>query len=209
MRYTLSGGTGFVDENIAWYSTSGSFDAKEAIKSLEWQMMENDAQSNWGHRDNIVDAFHNKVNIGIAYDSHNLYLVEDFENDHITWSTLNQSGNEMTMDGTITKAGLSISDVAIYYDEIANLTTQQLEHAPYNGSYDQGTLVGLAVPSGLKSQEGITIPAKTWSQTGQDFQIDFDLSPAFAQFGKGVYTLYLTTTSNNYLTSFSVSTRLG
>ncbi|MGB8780326.1 MAG: AN1-type zinc finger domain-containing protein [Candidatus Bathyarchaeia archaeon] len=204
MRYTLSGGNGSVDENIAWLSTSGSFDVKEGIESLEWQMMEEDSQWNWGHRDNIIDAFHNKVNIGIAYDSNNLYLVEDFEDDYIVWSNLSCSDNEMIMAGTIMQSGLSISNVAIYYDRIGNLTTQQLTNAPYSGSYDSGTFVAMAVPSGWKSPEGITITARTWSQTGQNFQIDFDLSPAFAQFDKGVYTLYLTTESNDFLTSFSI-----
>jgi len=204
MRYTLAGGNGSVDENIAWLYTSGSFDAKEAIESLEWQMMEEDSQWNWGHRDNIIDAFHNKVNIGIAYDSNNLYLVEDFENDYIAWSNLSRSDSEMIMAGTFIQSGLALSDVAIYYDRAANLTTQQLANAPYNGSYDSGTFVGMALPSGWKSQEGITITAKTWSQTGENFQIDFDLFAAFVQFGNGVYTLYLTTESNEFLTSYSI-----
>jgi len=204
VRYTLFGGNGSVAENIAWQSASSSFDAKEAIESLEWQMMEEDSQWDWGHRDNIIESFHNKVSIGIAYDSNNLYLVEDFEDDYIAWSTLTRSSIEVIMDGTIMKSGLSISNVAIYYDKIANLTAQQLANAPYSGSYGFGTFVGMAVPSGWQSPEGITITARTWSQTGQSFQIDFDLSPAFAQFGKGIYTLCLITESNEFLTSFSV-----
>jgi hypothetical protein len=204
MRYTLSGGKGSVDENIAWWFTSGPLDAKEAIEGLEWSMMEDDSQWNWGHRDNIINSFHNEVSVGIAFDSNNLYLVEDFEDDYVTWSTLNHSGSEVTMDGTIMKAGLSISDVAIYYDKIENLTIEQLSNPPYSGSYDLGTYVGMAVPSGWQSSGGITITARTWSQTGEDFQVDFDLSPAFAQFGKGVYTLRLTTVSKEFLTSFSV-----
>ena len=204
MRYTLFGGKGSVTENIAWESASGSFDAKEAIESLEWSMMEEDSQWSWGHRDNIINSVHNKVSIGIAYDSNNLYLVEDFENDYITWSTLNYSASEVIMDGTIMKAGLSISNIAIYYDETANLTIEQLANPPYNGGYDSGTYVGMAVPSGWQSVGGIIITARTWSRTGMDFQIDFDLTPAFAQFGKGVYTLYLTTESDDFLTSFSI-----
>ena len=204
MRYTLFGGNGSVTENIAWYYSSGPFDAKDAIETLEWQMMEEDAQWNWGHRDNIIDPFHNMVSLGIAYDNNNLYLVEDFENDYITWSTRNYSGSEVTMDGTLTISGLSISDVEIYYDKVVNLTTQQLANSPYNGSYDMGTFVGMVVPPGWQSTNGITITAGTWSQTGQDFQIGFDLSPAFAQFGSGVYTLYMTTQSDEFLTSFSV-----
>lgn len=204
MRYTLCGGNGSVAENIAWQHSNGPFNIKEGIENLEWSMMEEDSEWNWGHRDNILDASHNRVSIGIAYDSSNLYLVEDFEDVYVTWSSFTNSGTQVVMNGTISKSDFLISHVAIYYDGISNLTTQQLATAPYNGSYDMGTFVGMALPSGWVSPEGTTITAETWSQIGTDFQIDFDFSPAFAQYGKGVYTLYLTTKSSDFLTSFSI-----
>jgi hypothetical protein len=94
----------------------------------------------------------------------------DVWDDYISWSTLSHSDSEMIMEGTIMQSGLSISNAAIYYDRTANLKTQQLTNAPHSGSYSSGTFVGMAVPSGWKSQEDITITAKTWSQTGQNFQ---------------------------------------
>ena len=109
------------------------------------------------------------------------------------------------MQGTILKSNLSISHVAIYFDNVAPLTIQQLSSAPYNGGCSQGTYVGSAVPSGLKDAVGgMTIITATWSQMGQTFDLAFDLSPAFAQYGRGVYTLYLWTDSDNCLTSLSV-----
>jgi uncharacterized protein YkwD len=209
MRYTLANGKGAVSENVAWLYNSGGLDPVEAIEKLEHDMMYDDASSNWGHRDNILNAFHNKVSIGIAYDRTNVYFVQDFEDDYVSWSTLSLS-NQVLMEGTILKAGESISQVAIYFDNPTSLTTQQLENPPYNGGYDAGIYVGMVVsppPSGsqyLPPEEGILIIANIWSVTGQNFNIRFDMSTAFAQYGSGVYTLYLWTDSNNCLTSLSI-----
>jgi uncharacterized protein YkwD len=204
MRYTVAGGQGSVSENVAWIKFGSYYDLKDAIAVLEFSMMNEDADWNWGHRDNILGSFHNKVSIGIAYNSSDLYLVQDFEDNYVSWSTLSVSNSGVAMKGTITKSGLSISQVQIQYDNITNLTPQQLENSPFNGGYDVGTYVGLVVPAGWQATEGITITATTWSQTGSNFDIAFDLSPAFAKCGKGVYTLYLWTDSNTCLTSLSI-----
>lgn len=210
MRYTLAGGAGAVDENIAWNYNSLTIDAKKAINRMEFDMMNNDAGSNWGHRYNILTPFHNKVAIGVAVDGNNVYFVEDFENDYVSWTTFTATGGNVNMAGTIQKSGLTIQQVVIFYDNPTSLTTQQLANAPYNGPYDSGTFVGMAFPRGRQSQEGITIAASTWSQKGQNFQINFDLTQAFKANGNGVYTLFLqtnlanTSTQENSLTSYSV-----
>jgi len=205
MRYTKAGGLGSVSENVAWIYYSTVTDAKEALRDMEKSL-----ESSFWHWCNIITPFHNKVEIGIAYDNHNFYMVQDFENDYITWDTLTVSNNEVTMKGTINKQGLSLEHVAIYYDKPTALTVQQLEKTPYNGSYDLGTFVGMALPSGWESVEGITITAKVWTQTEQNFEIKFDLSKALMSYGNGVYTLCLqsnlenTFTENNSLTSYSL-----
>jgi uncharacterized protein YkwD len=210
MRYTLAGGKGSVSENIGWVGgTISNKNIKSALNISEWGMMYDDAEWNWGHRDNILNPFHNKVSIGITYDSYNLYFVEDFEDDYISWSTLSLF-NQVLMQGTILKTGQSISQVAIYFDNPTPLTTQQLANSPYKGSYDMGTYVGMVVsppPSGYQysqPDEGMLIIANAWNEAGQNFNINFDMSTAFAQCGRGVYTLYLWTDSNNYLTTFSI-----
>jgi uncharacterized protein YkwD len=209
IRYTLEGGAGAVSENCAWRYMSYGLDPIEALEKMEYNMMYDDASSNWGHRDNIIDPNHNKVSIGIAYDETNIYLVQDFEDDYISWSTLSLS-SQVVMQGTILKMGESISQVAIYFDNPTKLTIQQLENSPYNGGYDAGTYVGMVVsppPSGSQYQppdEGILIMANTWSEAGESFNIRFDMSDAFAQHGEGVYTLYLWTNSNQHLTTLSV-----
>ncbi len=171
--------------------------------------MYNDAESDWGHRDNILDAFHNKVSIGIAYDDHNVYYVQDFEDDYIEWSTFMEIKNnvEAELSGNFRNSQLSARSVQIFYDVLpANLTVEQLKSSRYSGSYSQGTFLGMALPPGYESAEGITITAETWIQTGSHFQIRFNLSEAFDVKGEGVYTLCLQSDSDLYeiLTTYSI-----
>jgi uncharacterized protein YkwD len=206
MRYTLAGGKGAVDENDAWeyeYGNIFGIDVKATLKDLEWQMINNDSSSNWGHRDNILDTLHNRVSIGIAYDNHNVYLVQDFENDYVSWNVLNVTNNQVALQGTIQGQQTNMKQIAIFYDNPTPLTPSQLNQAPYQDGYTPGTYVGLALPPKLQATEGITITADDWSQSGNNFQISFSLTQAVTAFGKGVYTLYLQTgssTADAYLT---------
>jgi hypothetical protein len=108
------------------------------------------------------------------------------------------------MNGHINLPGLTVREIEIFYDAPGDLIPQQLANQPFNGSYTPGTLVGAAVPSGWQSREGITITAPTWSQIGQDFQINFNLYPAFVERGKGIYTLYLFVDTEKTLTTYSI-----
>lgn len=206
MRYSLVGGQGFVSENVAWSSSTGPINVKKAIDNLEWKMMYEDAMWNWGHRDNILNPFHNKVSIGIAYDNHNLYLVQDFENDYVDWATFFQldEENDVTIDGRFIVDEVPIEAISIFFDlETFSLTSGQLEEPPYNGAYSFGSFVGMILPPRYESVEGITITAKNWIQRGGSFQIESNLSSAFNSFGYGIYTLCLIADSN-YFTSYSI-----
>ncbi|MGB8779362.1 MAG: CAP domain-containing protein [Candidatus Bathyarchaeia archaeon] len=204
MRYTWAGGKGAVEENVAAYLQGSPSDLKTALKDLEFNMMFNDSASNWGHRDNILNSFHNEVSIGVSHGNSQLYFVEDFIDDYINWSTFTFTQNQVTLIGSLTKQ-VSLSQVNIFYDSLpSNLTAGQLDNSPHIGSYTQGTFTGMALPPNYQSQQGITITAQTWVQSVLTFQIEFDLSQVFNTYGKGVYTLYLQTTSQDSLTSYSI-----
>jgi uncharacterized protein YkwD len=204
MRYTLAGGKGAVTENIAAYLQGSPSDPKIALKDLEFNMMYDDSASNWGHRDNILNSFHNEVSIGISHDSNRLYFIEDFIDDYVDWSTFTVTQNQVTLIGSLSKQ-VSLSQVNVFYDSLPmNLTAHQLDNSPYDGSYTQGTFTGMALPPNYHSQQGITITAQTWIQSALAFQIKFDLSQVFNAYGKGVYTIYLQTTSQDSLTSYSI-----
>ena len=70
MRYTKAGGLGSVSENVAWVYYSTVTDSKEALRELQKAL-----EKSFWHWCNIVTPFHNKVDIGIAHDNHNFYLV--------------------------------------------------------------------------------------------------------------------------------------
>ena len=204
MRYTLAGGKGAVAENIAAYLQGSPSNLKTALKDLEFNMMYQDSASNWGHRDNILNPFHNEVSIGISQDNNRLYFVEDFIDDYVHWSTFTVTQNQVTLIGSLSQQ-VSLSQVSIFYDSLpSNLTAHQLDNSPYDGSYTQGTFVGMALPPNYQSQQGITITAQTWVQSALAFQIEFDLSQVFNAYGNGVYTIYLQTTTQDSLTTYSI-----
>lgn len=99
------------------------------------------------------------------------------------------------MNGILDTTTLTVQGVAVYFDSTNNLTPQQLANPPYyNAPYDLGTLIAEAIPSN-STRSGVIIPAQTWNQTDQNFQISFNLEQTFLTHGKGVYTLCLSTYS--------------
>jgi uncharacterized protein YkwD len=212
MRYTLANGKGAVSENCAyqWVSKT-TINAKETLKKFEWSMMYDDAHANWGHRDNILNPLHNKVSIGIAYNKNSIYLVQDFENDYISWNMRNTNNNhQINLAGTIS-AGYNIQNIMIFYDNPTQITTNQIKQQ-YQGSYDQGAFVTSVVqpaPPGtyyIWDDNQIGIEAKIWIQNNDNFQINFDLSKAVDKYGAGVYTIYLLSGAStaDSLTTYSI-----
>ena len=219
MRYTLEGGVNYNMENSAytgWYDKSENpdrymaLDVKQELQQLEYAMMYDDAGSDWGHRDNILNKWHKKVNIGIAYDGHRLAFVEDFEGDYVQF---NQA--PALLQGVLSMSGrvvLGVIDaVAIYYDPVPHAWTQQeLLNGPH--SYSLGDRVGYVVspPSPgyfYTNLPSDTIMAGVWnvSNTG-DFSITADLN-AVLKHGPGVYTVVIWSkagTDTLSLTNYSI-----
>jgi uncharacterized protein YkwD len=207
IRYTLAGGKGAVSENIAQVEnwSAAGISQKQALNELEWGMMNDDAAWNWGHRENILNPLHNKVSIGIAYDSNYLYFVEDFENDYISWIQLNNTNNQVIMQGKLGRQQGEIQQIAIFYDAPSPLTADQLSQEPYQSEYDSGAYIGSVLPPNWQATDGITITADTWYQNGDSFQVSFSLLHALDVHSHGVYTFYLETGNNTSesLTSYS------
>lgn len=43
-----------------------------------FSLVYDDANSDWGHRDNILHEDYRRVGLGVAFDESYLYLVQDF-----------------------------------------------------------------------------------------------------------------------------------
>ena len=215
MRYTLLGGVGAVTENVAFITWQGSrltstSSVESSISLLERGMMYNDSQCcNNGHRLNIVNPFHNRVAIGLAYNSTSLYFVEDFENYYVDLNYSVSGSYQFSMNGSFVSPVAHLSQIYVTYDGTpAPMTRSQLDSGPKD--YDPGSLLGGVLPpcNGTCTfyENGVTVRAAVWQVTPESMGITFDLSPFIRVYGAGVYTLYLLTgdDTGTALTSISV-----
>ncbi len=217
VTYTKLGGRGSVDENISVttaYCPSlncnpNSFDPLKQINESEYDMMYNDAGSNWGHRDNILDPEHTSVNIGIAYDDEKFYFVEHFENNIVNWQTIKLDGNQLHLVGNI-PSGYSLFQIDVFADpNPESLTKFALNNEqPYNlGYYDQGEFVGVMLPRPAahshypECSQGKAILDTSKGEVCVDYVIysnistvpnGIDISPNISKWiGPGLHTIYV------------------
>ena len=216
MRYSLLGGTGADAENVAFifdpsahYTTSS---AESAIMALEFAMMNNDsACCNNGHRLNILNPLHNRVSIGVAYDTNHIYFDEEFENDYANLTYSISSSNVVTLGGVPINSQVTdrVNSIYIAYDSTpATETVDQLNNGPHE--YGPGTLVGGVLPpcnpivnDCASFATGTTVYATTWTLNATRLDIAFPLQDFVKVHGSGVYTVYLITgqDTNSAITS--------
>ncbi len=163
MVYTQTGGAIYASENVAssgwtereWQvENCDSFFVRcqtpsplEEIKELQWGMMYDDADSDWGHRDNILGETHLAVNIGVASNGKRVTFVQHFEGGNVEAD----GPPTLTSDGTLS---LSVSKphgnveiaptVAIYFDPVPSPKTPE----------QIGTLHSYCVGGGFSTQCG-------------------------------------------------------
>jgi uncharacterized protein YkwD len=201
MTYTRYGGTGSVGQNVALsgdeqYSKdcrSGFYlcvrmDPFREIENHEHGMMYDDAASNWGHRDNIIDKRHTHVSIGIAYDDYAFVMVQNFENNYVDFSepiVTDDGKEEVQLVGQIDPE-FELYGILIYYDELPTASTY--EKYKTQGYYEMGDMVaGVVPPDGTYYPSVKTIVASNWHERNGSIDIRFDLSAE----KDGVYTIIL------------------
>ncbi len=91
MRYSLSGGYQANGENGSGLDYCiGAFDGYRANSGIRREIEE--TMRGWmdspGHRRNILDPRHRKVNIGIAWDRYNTAMYQHFEGDYVEYEEL-------------------------------------------------------------------------------------------------------------------------
>ena len=97
-----------------------------------------------GHSDNLLHKHHKKVNIGLAWDKHNVMAYQHFEGDHVHYASLPSIGSDgiLSLSGT-TKNGAEFESeedlgISIWYDPpLHELTRGQLArtYAYCNGQW--------------------------------------------------------------------------
>jgi uncharacterized protein YkwD len=177
MRYTLAGGTGYESECIARAPLDPPPGVSaEAYRAYLLTVLEQTWQSmlqNQVDQKTIFDSDYRHVNIGVACDADNLYLVLQFETDQVTFTD-----TPAIQDGILHLAG-KISDplyqVQIYYDPAPGpLSTGQLGYAYYPVPGRPVALIrrmyGLPYP-----EEGQKI---SWSTYADPYTVPLDAKPA-------------------------------
>jgi uncharacterized protein YkwD len=228
MRYTMLGGKGYVAENAGLdYCTNSPPDSslvtpvsctlqtvENGVANSEYSMMYNDAACcNNGHRDNILNPFHNRVSIGIAWNSSTsaLYFTEDFENGYVGLQSPIYSNGVVTLTGSLSRT-LDLNEIAVSFDSTPQpMTISQLD-ATF--AYDPGTSIGAVFapcPSGYicspnTNDGGIAVYASSWSYSGSELSVSFSLTAFTQKYGSGVYTLYMFDSQNNLWMSLSIFT---
>ena len=147
MRYSLTGGYQSNGENGRGldYCVSAS-DWVQSLDSLEQEVA--DAMRGWmsspGHRRNILEPTHRKVNIGLAWDRYNIVAIQHFEGDYIGYSAFPTITNgDLELSGTL-KNGAAVRHeddlgVQVYYDPPPHPLTRGQLSRTY--CYDGGVLV--------------------------------------------------------------------
>lgn len=209
MRYTVAGGLNYDQENSAYYSSSNTLNVKQKLQELENQMMTNDAASNWSHKDNILNKWHKKVNLGIEYNNNTMALVQQFEGDYVEYTlppTL--KGNTLSLTGHFLQQGIKLNNISIAYDAPPQtLTTAQLNQDQYH-HYSLGERLGIIFPPPPPGQLYSSLPANSIVATRGSFDyngwfyIQTDISPILSK-GPGVYTVVLVALAGNEPTNMT------
>jgi len=218
VRWAVYGYTWFgVSESIAYAGVvNGVFrwdleSLKEEIREAIENMIYHDEASNWGHRDDLLNPIHNKVAIGIAWDSDSFALVINCINDHIDWVVRPRISNGvLVMEGYIPKrfisrecsASISCIDVYVFKDEKPYPLINPGKEKPR--SWDLGKAVAGVLPSGstgyYSGLDTIYVDKYVYRGVGDSvwFHIELDLSVIASRYGYGVYGVYIMVSDNLY-----------
>ena len=219
MVYSITGGKSYAAENVGWFGwTQEDWSAKncgsilvrcrkpipkDSIERLQWSMMYDDAGSNWGHRDNILDVGHRAVNIGISFSDKLVTFVQHFEGGDVEATAAPSLASDGTFSLLVTKnvPGLRIGRVAsIYYDPTpVPMTPAQIDALD---SYCLGggattrcgdPVIRILPPPGpgrYYSQLGANeVVANLWEETNDSFQVSANIGYLITR--PGIYTVTL------------------
>lgn len=185
MRYTLAGGEQYSAENISGIDFCPPDPDRYGAKLIRSEIHEatEGLLDSPGHRRNILNPHHRKVNIGIAYKHPNFWVVQLFIGDYIKHTARpNIENGILTISGTVkNEASIQGEDrlgIQIYFDPpIKRLTRGQLSRTY---CYESGTQVAALRPPpdpGWFYDEDITTRLTDRALCPNPYNVDPDLSP--------------------------------
>ena len=217
MVYSETGGTSYVSENAAssgwtderWESSNCDGPLvdcrvaapRDAIESAQRDMMYDDAQANWGHRDNILRASHRAVNVGVAFNGRRVTFVQHFEGGAVEAHAPPSLSRDGALALSVAKREAGIragAVVTVHYDPLPIPRTpariERLDSYCVGGGFSTACgdpAVRILEPpeqgyfySNLGANE---IVADHWRETGETFDFSVALGGLAAR--PGVYTV--------------------
>ncbi len=217
MVYSELGGDSYVSENAARSGFSQreyaehcnqirvrceEVDPYDAIQNLQHLMVYDDASSDWGHRDNIVNPGHRKVNIGVAYSDHFLALVQHFEGGSVT-AVMSPSIEDglLRVTARINEPDIRLHDAAVVHweplpQQRSTDSIEELESYCVGGDFSEecGEPVAVILPPAPAGQHytGLDpdyVVADHWLATSNRIEIEADLGELAE--APGMYTVTL------------------
>ena len=144
MRYTLAGGESYEAENVAL--GYGSRSTAESLAEAQESLMNSP-----GHRRNILDKWHNRVNLGIACSESACAVVQQFESDYVLFSVQPTISNGILRFAGDLKGDFTLQGADLWYDQPPHsLTPGQLD-ATYSYFAGQQPATFLRKPPGENS----------------------------------------------------------
>ena len=193
MRYTLAGGEQYSSENVSGIdfcpSDPNRYTAKPINAVLDEAMT--GLMNSPGHRRNILNPHHRKVNIGISYRRPNVWLVQLFVGDYVEYeSKPTIEDGLLTFSGTTKNGALVSGDalgVQIYYHQPPrHLSRGQLHHTY---CYSSGLVVaGLRRPIGANQYYSSDSYALSGTKCGDPYDVDVNAPVATSYFDQKLRT---------------------
>ena len=181
--YTQFGGKNSIEENVGYLYTSyfKESDITYYATNSVHNMIFDDAGSDWGHRDSLLDPTNNFVDVSISHDEEHMFLVIHMLKIWVNWITPPTYDNGIfSCSGILTLENSSVEGVSIYY-------SNPLQHQNYSynsilkikegeHSYDMGDQVAGVVPEPYFFTEIQTIRPIEWSARADgSFKFSFRL----------------------------------
>ena len=192
-------GATFIEDGKIWTQ----YELLESIKDHIYNMIYNDEESNWGHRDDLLDPCHNYVAIGVAFSEKTFALVIDSIDNHILWSEKPEVlDSKLYMSGIIPYRFINKSDrvpinIYVFYDKIPEeVSVFELNNVfPSSWSYGETNkpIAGILPKSNIYYEDIKTIYAEKYitrnTEKGLFFEITVDLKHILNR--EGVYTFII------------------
>ena len=226
MRYTKADGKGAIMENTRVIGTPDitKYWTEESLKQIiawnEYSMVERDEANSWVNSQNILLEINNYVNIGIAWNSYCISIVQQFETNYIDWKQfpIITHSDQLILSGEVS-FNATIEQIDIFFDPTPNnLSDEQLMFAPNTFNFGHQCtlsectsnamatatilpnyskdLTNRALEDLMNADSQIPIFVATeWetvhSEDSVSFQIEEDVTQLTNGIGSGVYTIML------------------